>query len=183
MMTNIQPIAASLSKPIVLVGMMGCGKSVVGALLAKALNVPFIDADSWIEEKEKMTISQIFEMHGEVYFRQCEDRAIRTLLASGGKVVAVGGGAFIQESLQKYIKDHAVSVWIYADYETLLERLSRKNHRPLLERGNKEAIIKELMELRYPIYAKADIRVDTTTGAHEVVVERIIQQLKNVRRL
>jgi shikimate kinase len=166
------------NKPIVLVGMMGCGKSAVGVLLAKALDVPFVDADAYIEAQVGMPIATLFETKGEAYFRTKEQEAITQLLEHGHQVIAVGGGAFIQDALRKIVKQQGISVWIRAEYDILLERLARSNHRPLLENGDKAAMVKLLMDKRYPVYAEADITVDTTTGAHEVVVQRIIEQLK-----
>ena len=167
----------TLAKPIVLIGMMGCGKSAIGALLAKELDIPFADADQCIESQMGMPVSQIFEAHGEPYFRQKEYEVIDRLLHENKQVIAVGGGAFIQPSVRTLIKQHATSIWIRAAFDILLERVSRKHHRPLLEKGDKGAILKALMEDRYPVYAEADMIIDTTAGPHEVVVTRIIEQL------
>jgi shikimate kinase len=174
---NTHYLISPLEKPIVLVGMMGCGKSAIGNLLAKTLHLSFADVDALIEQKKQMTISHMFEQYGEAYFREQEYQTIHALLQNKPSIIAVGGGAFIQEKTQTLIKQYAISIWIYANYEVLLERLLRKHHRPLLEHGNKEAIIKELMQKRYPVYAQAEMTVETSTGAHEIVIERIIEQL------
>lgn len=170
------PVSLSLSKskPIVLVGMMGCGKSAIGVLLADALGIPFADVDSAIEAEAGMAITEIFAQHGEPYFRAKEYEMIKHLVQGERKVLALGGGAFIQTRIREYIKKHALSIWIRAEFSILMERVSRKNNRPLLEKGDKAAILQKLMDERYPIYAEADMVIDTTDGPHEVVLQRIL---------
>lgn len=153
---------------------MGCGKSAIGKRLAEKLELPFIDLDTAIEEKTGLTIPEIFEQHGEGYFRKLERDILREIIAGEPKIIATGGGAFINEESRKLIKEKSLSVWIKADFALLLERVSRKNNRPLLEKGDKAAILKDLMNKRYPIYAEADITVETTDGPHEIVVDKII---------
>jgi len=165
------------SKSIVLVGLMGCGKSTIGRRLARALRLPFVDLDNHIENIVKMSITEIFANYGESHFRLMEQVEIRKILEGGQVVLATGGGAFINEEIRKTIKDNAVSVWIKADLATLLERVSRRNTRPLLENGNKEEILRELMEKRYHIYGQADINVLSGHGSHDVVVRKIIEAL------
>lgn len=165
------------NKTIALVGLMGCGKSTIGKRLARTLELPFIDLDNYIEEVMDMPVSEIFEKHGEAYFRDLELKSIEKILDGRQVILATGGGAFINDSIRKIIKAKAFSVWINADLTTLLERVSRKNNRPLLENGDKEQILKDLMEKRYPIYEQADITVNTTCGTHEVVLQRIIEAI------
>lgn len=172
-------VEASLCQSIVLVGMMGCGKSAIGKRLSKALGLPFYDLDKYIEKHEGKTVSEIFEDQGEDYFRKKEYEYIKEILEDKPKVIALGGGAFIQENVQKIVKQKAISIWIYAPFEILLERVSRKNTRPLLEQGDKATILKQLMEVRYPIYEESDMKVNTTTGPHHVVIESIISTLKD----
>lgn len=166
-----------LDKIIVLVGLMGCGKTSVGKRLAKELNIPFIDLDNQIENMANMSITEIFANRGEAYFRQLELTEIKKTLNGAPLVLATGGGAFINEEIRALIKEKGISVWINADLNTLLERVSRRNTRPLLENGNKEEILKELIDKRYPIYEQADITVNTSLGSHEVVLHRIIEAI------
>jgi shikimate kinase len=167
-----------LRRSIVLVGIMGCGKSAIGSRLAMALEIPFIDLDAEIEKTAGMTISEIFEKHGEPHFRKMEKEIIADILNNKLCVLATGGGAFMNEETRALIKKIADSVWITADFEILLERVSRKNTRPLLEKGDKGTILKELIEKRSPVYANADIRVDSSSSEHELVVNKIIEELR-----
>lgn len=168
-----------LNKSIVLVGLMGCGKSSVGKRLAKEIGVDFVDIDKEIENDEELTVSKIFKKYGEEYFRKAEKDKIDEVLSSGSKVIATGGGAFMNELTRELIKKKAYSVWIKADIETLLERVSRKDTRPLLRNGNKEEILKDLIDKRYPVYKEADFAVETSNGPHGVVVKKIINVIKN----
>ncbi len=170
-------MSVNLQKSIVLVGMMGCGKSAVGSRLAMKLEVPFVDIDYEIEKNEGMPIAEIFKEKGEPHFRNLEKTTISDILSTRICVIATGGGAFINEETRALIKEKARSVYIQADFEVLLERVSRKNTRPLLEGGDKAAILRDLMEKRCPIYEKADIMVDSSSGAHNVVVDKIIEGL------
>lgn len=168
---------SSEKKTITLVGLMGCGKSTIGKRLARFLDLPFIDLDNYIEESAGLSVTEIFEKHGEAYFRDLELKTINKIIDGQQVILATGGGAFINDSIRKLIKEKTISVWINADLPTLLERVSRKNNRPLLEGGNKEEILKGLIEKRYPIYEQADITVNTTRGTHEVVMQRIIEAI------
>ncbi|HKS84287.1 MAG TPA: shikimate kinase, partial [Pseudolabrys sp.] len=139
------------SRSIVLVGMMGAGKSSIGRRLAARLGIPFVDADSEIENAAGMTIPEIFEKHGEPYFRAGEARVIARLLDGGPQVLATGGGAMMDGQTRALIVKKAVSIWLKADIDILLKRTKRRNDRPLAER------IKDLLPLREPVYAQADI--------------------------
>lgn len=166
-----------VDRPIVLVGLMGAGKSSVGRRLATRLGVRFVDADSEIEAAAGCSIPEIFERHGEAAFRDGERRVIARLLDGGPQVLATGGGAFMDAETRKRIRERAVSVWLRADLDVLVERCSRKRTRPLLEGGDRRAILARLIDERYPVYAEADIVVDTVAGPHEEVVERIVAAL------
>ncbi|MEZ5691873.1 MAG: shikimate kinase [Rickettsiales bacterium] len=168
-----------ISKPVVLVGLMGAGKSTVGRRLAASLGIQFIDSDNEIVEAAGCSISDIFESYGEEIFRDLEQRVISRLISSEPCIIATGGGAFIQPHIREIIKNNSTSVWLRAGFEILLERVSRKDNRPLLKTGDKNEILKKLMQQRYPIYEKADITVDSDTGTHESVVVGIIEELKN----
>jgi shikimate kinase len=168
-----------LDKIIALVGLMGCGKTSIGKCLAKELDIPFIDLDNQIENMANMSIPEIFENRGEAYFRQLEIKEAKKILDGKPLVLATGGGAFINDEIRALIKEKAISIWINADLETLLERVSRKNTRPLLETGNKKEILQHLIDKRYPIYKQADITVNTSKYSHNVVLGRIIEAIND----
>lgn len=163
---------------IVMVGLMGAGKSSIGRRLAARLKLPFVDADSEIEAAAGCTIAEFFERHGEAAFRDGERRVIARLLDGPRKVLATGGGAFMDEATRDAIADHGVSVWLRADLETLVRRTSRRSDRPLLNDGEPEEILKNLMDTRYPIYEQADIVVESDDGPPEQTVERVILALE-----
>lgn len=166
-------------KPIVLVGLMGAGKSSIGKRLAKAVNMPFIDSDNEIAEAAACSISNIFEIYGETMFRDLEQRVLlRLLTEEKPAVIATGGGAFIQPAIREMVKENAVSVWLHAELDVLYERVSRKRTRPLLEKGDKREILKNLMIERDPFYALADVTVSSDMGAHENVVNKALQALQ-----
>lgn len=167
----------NLKRSIVLIGMMGCGKTAIGSRLATKLELPFIDLDAEIEKNEGMTVSKIFEKHGETRFRELELSTIEDILESKLCVLATGGGAYMNENVRNIIKKRGTCVYIRADFEVLLERVSRKNTRPLLENGDKATILKELMDERCPIYEDSDIIVDSSAGEHSIVVDDIIKEL------
>ncbi len=165
-------------KPIVLIGLMGAGKSTVGRKLAKAMELPFIDSDQAIEEAAGCSISDIFAIHGESMFRDLEQRVITRLVTGEPMVLATGGGAWMQEALRAVMHEHACTVWLKAELDVLLDRVSKRNHRPLLETGDKREILSKLMADRYPVYASADITIDSNHGSQETVVKRIMSALK-----
>lgn len=165
----------TLPKPLVLVGLMGAGKSAVGRRVAAKLNIPFIDADSEIEAAAGCSVEEIFARHGEAAFRDGERRVVARLLETQPThVLATGGGAFIDPSTRALINDRAISVWLRAKLDVLFERVSRRSHRPLLKTADPKAKLAELMEQRYPIYAEADIIVDSGGGPIGNMVERVI---------
>ncbi|MEQ1789362.1 MAG: shikimate kinase [Rickettsiales bacterium] len=182
MTDNQQPIAQTLniiSCPIVLVGLMGAGKSTIGRRLASALGVSFIDSDTEIVEAAGCSISDIFEGYGESIFRDLEQRVILRLMGGEPSIIATGGGAFIQPAIREAVQENGISVWLKADLPVLLERVSRRDNRPLLRTGDKGEILQKLIDERYPIYEQSDITIDSNFGPHESVVEDIIEALKN----
>jgi len=166
-----------LTKPIVLVGLMGAGKSTVGKRLAHALGVDFVDSDTEIAEAAGCSISEIFETYGETMFRDLEKRVLKRLLSGAPCVVATGGGAFMNEEIRTEIKERTLSIWLRAELPVLVERVSRRDTRPLLKSGDKSEILQRLIDARYPVYAEADITVDSSVGPHDVVVTEILKIL------
>jgi shikimate kinase len=168
-------LAAALGRrSIVLVGMMGAGKSSIGRRLAGRLNIPFVDADAEIEEAASMSIADIFAVHGEPYFRAGEARVIARLLEHGPQVLATGGGAFINAQTRANIRDKAVSVWLKADLDVLTRRLRRRNDRPLLKTEDPIATLSKLLVVRDPIYGEADVTVISRDVTHDVIVDEIV---------
>lgn len=175
---TIVPVSFKLRKPVVLVGLMGAGKSTIGRRLAASLGMNFIDSDVEIVEAAGCSIADIFETYGEAIFRDLEQRVLLRLVGSEPCVIATGGGAFINPTIREAIKEKAISVWLKADLEVLLERVSRRDTRPLLKTGDKGTILSKLMEERYPVYGEADITIDSNAGLHEAVVENILLSLE-----
>lgn len=168
----------TIPKTIVLVGLMGAGKSCIGRRLAATLGTDFIDADAEIEAAAGCTIEQIFESHGETAFRAGERRVIARLLGQAPHVLASGGGAFADPETRAAIHAGGISVWLRADLDVLLRRTGRRNNRPLLKRGDPREILQTLMAQRYPTYAEADITVDSADGPPEVTLDRVLTALK-----
>ncbi len=164
-------------RPVVLVGLMGAGKTTIGRRLAQRLGLAFADADKEIERAADMTIQEIFEEHGEDYFRSGESRVISRLLDEGQKVLATGGGAFMSDDTRCKIKRGAVSVWLKADLPLLMKRVRRKSHRPLLQTPDPEAVMRGLIETRYPVYAEADITIESRDVPHARIVDDVLNAL------
>ncbi|MCR9071912.1 MAG: shikimate kinase [Alphaproteobacteria bacterium] len=163
-----------LRRPLVLVGLMGAGKSSIGRRLAQRLGVAFADADTEIEEAAGRTIPEIFEAFGEEEFRNGERRVIRRLIEGGGpSVLATGGGAFMADDTRALIRERATSLWLKADFETLFERVSKRSNRPLLKTADPKATLRDLMAKRYPVYAEADIVVETRRVPIEETVDKV----------
>jgi shikimate kinase / 3-dehydroquinate synthase len=177
-----QAAAALSGRSVVLVGMMGAGKTSVGKRLAARLGLPFVDADAEIEAGAQLTISEIFERFGEAYFREGERRVIARLLTSGPMVLATGGGAFMNAVTRENIANHGVSVWLKPGFEVLLARVRKKSNRPLLKTADPEQTLRELLEERSPIYALADFTIESHDTAHDSVVEAILQRLASAPR-
>lgn len=166
-----------LDRTVVLVGMMGAGKTSVGRRLAAVLGVPFRDADNEIESAAGCTISDIFERYGEPAFRAGERKVIARLLAEPPHVLATGGGAFVDTDTRQRIHEHATSVWLKAPVDLLLERVLRKDNRPLLKDGDMRATLQRLLAERESAYREAEITIESDAGPHEVVVKRILAAL------
>jgi len=169
-------------KSIVLVGLMGAGKSTVGRRLAAALGRPFVDADSEIEKAAGQSVADIFETYGEEAFRSGERRVIARLLGEGPVVLATGGGAFMDEETRKLVKQHAVSIWLRADIEVLMKRVSKRDTRPLLRVEDPRKVMEQLIKERYPFYEQADIEIESEDGPHESTVRRAITALEEFAR-
>jgi shikimate kinase len=164
-------------RTIVLVGLMGAGKSKIGRRLAARLNLPFFDSDQEIEAAAGESIDEIFANRGEQVFRDGERRVIARLLAQPIHVLASGGGAFMDPATRRLIGERGVSLWLRADLDVLVARVSRRNNRPLLKSGNARAILATLSEQRHPVYAEANVVVDSGEGSPEVTVSRAIAAL------
>lgn len=172
-------VAALAGRSIVLVGMMGAGKSSVGRRLAARLGVPFVDADTEIEDAARMTIPEIFETHGEPRFRAAEARVIARLLGSGPQVLATGGGAFMSPDTRAAIGAKGLSVWLHADLDVLIRRLKRRStaDRPLLNTTQPTETLERLIGERYPIYAQADVTVQSRDVPHDTIIAEILAAL------
>jgi len=172
---ELQVARALGARSVVLVGMMGAGKSSVGRRLGARLGIPFVDADTEIETAAGMSISEIFAQHGESYFRAGEARVIARLLAHGPQVVATGGGSVMDANTRALIRAKGISIWLKADLDVLLKRTRRRNDRPLVDK------IKDLLPVREPLYAEADITIQSRDEPHEMIVDEVIAAL--ARRL
>jgi shikimate kinase len=164
-------------RTIVLVGLMGAGKSCIGKKLAQHFGMPFVDADREIEQAAGCSISDIFEVHGEQAFRDGERRVIARLLGNPPHVLATGGGAFMDPQTRKLIKERSISIWLRAELDQLLKRVGRRNDRPLLKNVDQRAKLAELIDIRYPVYAEADLAVDSADGPPEMTLDRVLDAL------
>lgn len=171
---QIAALSARITQPIVLVGLMGSGKSTVGRKLASLLGTSFDDADDAIAEAAQLTIPEIFDRFGETYFRDGERRVIARLMQGGPGVIATGGGAFIDAQTRTLILTRGIAVWIHCDLNILVERTGRKNTRPLLRGGNRREILERLNQEREPLYSQAPIRVASDDGPHLATAQSII---------
>ena len=175
--SEIAGLAARIDRPLVLVGMMGVGKSTVGRKLAQLLGLPFTDADDEIEKAAQMSVSEIFERFGEDHFRDGERRVIARLLDGGPQVLATGGGAFVQPATRELILERGIAIWLDSDVDTLVERVTRRDTRPLLRGGDPAKIVARLKAEREPAYALAPIKVVSEGGPHGETVNRILQEV------
>jgi len=175
---EIEDTKSALGKrAIVLVGLMGAGKTSVGRRLAEKMDLPFVDADHEIEVAAGKTVAEIFSDDGEDYFREGERRVIARLLENGCQVLATGGGAYMNQETRDSIKLHAVSIWLKADLDILLKRVTKRNDRPLLRNEDPADVLKRLIEVRYPVYAQADVTVESRDVQHGQMVNDVIQAL------
>jgi shikimate kinase len=172
--SDAQLLAALGPRSLVLVGMMGAGKSSIGRKLAQRLNLPFVDADAEIERAAGMSISDIFTEHGEPYFRAGEARVIARLLEGGPQVLATGGGAFMHPQSREAIRAKGISVWLKAEYDVLMKRIKRRSDRPLLKTEDPGETLRRLMQERDPVYAEADVIVHSRDVPHEIIIAEII---------
>jgi shikimate kinase len=170
-------MAALGRRSIVLVGMMGAGKSSIGRRLALRLGIPFVDADAEIEKAAGMSISDIFAVRGEAEFRAGEARVIARLLESGPQVLATGGGAFANPDIRSAIAAKGISIWLKAEFDVLMKRVKRRHDRPLLKTDDPGATLRRLMEERDPIYALADVTVQSRDVLHDKIVDEIVSAL------
>ncbi|MFI5014257.1 MAG: shikimate kinase [Hyphomicrobiales bacterium] len=176
--TSVEAVSTALGRRVIaLVGMMGSGKTSIGKRLAIKLGLPFVDSDSEIETAGGMTITEIFDRHGEPYFRDGERRVIARLLGEGPCVLATGGGAFMDARTREAIAQAGVSVWLRADQATLMQRIARRNNRPLMRASDPAAQVERLLAAREPIYARADLTVDSSDRPHEEVISALIASL------
>jgi shikimate kinase len=171
-------LAALGARSVVLVGMMGAGKSSIGRRLASRLGIPFVDADAEIEKAAGMSIPDIFATRGEPEFRVGEARVIARLLDSGPQVLATGGGAFMNPDTRAAIAAKGVSVWLNADFDTLMRRIKRRHDRPLLHTDDPETTLRQLIDARYPVYRLADFTVQSREVPHEKIVDEIVAALR-----
>lgn len=170
-------IRGRLKKPVVMVGLMGAGKTKIGGMLAKSLHLPFVDADHEIEMAAGCSIADIFETHGEPAFRDLERKVLARLLSDKIQVIAPGGGAIMNEETAALVWGNATSVWLKADLDVLVERTSRNDKRPLLKNGEPREILAGLIEKRHPVYAKADLMVGTDSSEIEHTFEKLLVAL------
>jgi shikimate kinase len=170
-----------LDRPVTLVGLMGAGKTTVGRRLAAALKLPFIDADEEIERAAGLTVQEIFARHGEADFRRGERQVIARLLTRSPHILATGGGAFMDPDTRALMKQKAISVWLKAPLDVLMRRVERREGRPLLKQGDPQAVMQRLMQERYPIYAEADVIVDSVNAPHAATVTAVLHALKKAQ--
>jgi shikimate kinase len=174
-------IKNTADRSIVLVGLMGAGKTSIGRRLADKMGLSFVDADAEIERAAGKSIPDIFTDHGEAHFRDGERRVIARLLENGQQVLATGGGAFMNTDTRQSIKAHAVSVWLRADLDVLLKRVAKRGGRPLLENRDPAEVLQKLMDARYPVYAEADITVESIDVQHTQMVLEVLKALADYR--
>jgi len=177
MNTDTQPLLEPKAKPIALVGMMGVGKTSIGRRLAQRLQIPFVDADQEIVDAAGLSIPEIFEKFGEAHFRDGERRVIARLFDGKRKIIATGGGAFVNEETRTLMLERAIVIWLDADIDTLVERTARKGDRPLLANGDAREILTKLAQERNPLYAQAHIHVKSQSTPHEATLDAIMKAL------
>jgi shikimate kinase len=175
----MQKLAERLDRPIVLVGLMGAGKSTVGRRLAKRLGLPFVDSDAEIEDAAGCSAAELFERFGDADFRDGERRLVARLVDGTVRVIATGGGAFVDPRTRKLLNERAINVWLDAPVDILTERTGRRDTRPLLRNGDRRGTLERLSEKRGPAYAEAHIRVMSGEAKHRDVVESILKSIED----
>ncbi len=175
---QIERVLSRLGKKcVVLIGMMGAGKTSIGRRLANALHLPFVDADAEIEKAANQSIAEIFAEYGEAYFRDGERRVVQRLLAEGPQVIATGGGAFMSKETRQRCREQGITIWLKADVAVLLERVRKKGTRPLLNNPDPEGVMRRLLAEREPFYATADISIASREGPHNALVAELLGAL------
>ncbi len=168
-------------KVIAIVGLMGVGKTTIGTKLADKMKYYFIDCDQEIEDREQRTINRIFVESGEKYFREVEKNVIKEIIARDEEIVlSLGGGAFINEETRKLLQEKAITIWLHASIDEILHRIGHKNNRPLLNQQNKRQVLEELAAKRYPYYSESNLKFDTTSENHEILISKIIKQINDL---
>ena len=175
---TVQKLTDRLDRPIVLVGLMGAGKSTVGRRLARRLGLPFVDSDSEIEDAAGLSAAEVYEKFGEKDFRDGERRLVARLVEGAVRVIATGGGAYVDPSTRQLLNERAITIWLDAPVEILTERTGRRDTRPLLRNNDRKGTLERLAEERGPAYSEAHIHVKSGNGAHADVVEMILQALE-----
>ncbi len=166
-------------KIIAIVGLMGVGKTTLGAKLAGRMKYYFIDCDQEIEDREGKTIKEIFAEKGEKHFREIEKKIIKEIVLRDENIIlSLGGGAFVDPETREVLKEKAITIWLFASVNDILHRIGNKNTRPLLNKKNKREVLEELIKKRYPIYAEADFKFNTSTENHEVLINKIIKKIR-----
>jgi shikimate kinase len=169
-----------ITKPIVLIGMMGSGKSTIGKKLAKKLHMQFYDSDQVIEEREGLSVLDIYDFRGEEYFKLQEEKIIKEILRYGTIILSTGGGSFINNELRNLIKEKAISIWLHTDINTIVERISRRNTRPGLNGENKREVLEKLISDQYPLFEQADIKIESGNSDAHFIVDNIMLKLKSL---
>ena len=178
MNANLQIKENRERKIIAIIGLMGVGKTTIGSKLANKLGYYFIDLDQEIEDREGNSISEIFTKKGEKYFRELEKNIIKEIIFRDEKLIlSLGGGAFINDEVREFLKEKAITIWLFATIDEILRRVVNKTNRPLLNSGNKRKALEDLAKKRYPIYKEADCKFDTTHENHEVLINKIISEI------
>ncbi|MCV6576057.1 MAG: shikimate kinase [Cohaesibacter sp.] len=166
-------------RPIILVGLMGAGKTTIGRRLAKRLDIAFRDADHEIEAAANLSVAEIFAQHGEAHFRDGEKKVIARLLDEGAHVLATGGGAWMNEQTRAAVAERGISVWLKAEFDILMERVRRRSHRPLLQDPDPEGVMQRLIDERYPVYSQANVTVLSRDVPHEAIVSAVVEALED----
>lgn len=166
-------------RPVVLVGLMGAGKSTIGKKMAAMLDLPFFDLDTEIENVSRMSVTELFASYGEPEFRDLERRVMQRLLEGGSMILATGGGAFMNEQTRENIAEAGISLWLNAELDVLMERVLRRHDRPLLKNDDPRAVMQKLMTERYPVYATADLSIMSRDEKREVIAQEVINLLLN----
>jgi shikimate kinase len=174
----MQKLSDRLDRPIVLVGLMGAGKSTIGRRLAKRLGLPFVDSDDAIEDAAGFSAAEVFERYGEADFRDGERRLVARLMDGQVRVIATGGGAFVDAGTRKLLNERAITIWLDAPVEVLADRTGRRDTRPLLRNSDRKRTLQRLADQRGPAYSEAHMRVKSGNGAHKSVVEAIVEALE-----